>query len=119
MDEVKNIMDAPRSLVSLDRIAGENETGSTIVDIIPDKKNSNTIDDAELRINIEDAYTAIDQYLDETTKFVVLERSKDPPTTWKELSSTMNISKGKLQVMEKEGLRRCALLLAIRKRIEV
>ena len=118
VDEVKNIIDAPRSLVSLDRVAGENEIGSAIVDIIPDERNSNTIDDAELRINIDDAYMAIDHYLDERTKFVVLERSKDPPTTWKELSATMNISKGKLQVMEKEGLRRCALLLAIRKRIE-
>lgn len=118
IDDIKGAIDAPRSLISLDKIAGDNEMGSTIIDIIPDDKNSNTIDDAEVRINILDAYTAIDRYLDETTRFVVLERSKDPPTTWKELSATMEISKGKLQIMEKEGLRRCALLLAIKKKIE-
>lgn len=119
IDDVKSAVDAPRTLISLDKIAGDNENGSTIIEIIPDERNSNTIDDAEIRINITDAYMAIDRYLDEKTRFVVLERSKDPPTTWKELSAEMNISKGKLQVMEKEGLRRCALLLAIKKKIEI
>jgi RNA polymerase primary sigma factor len=118
MKDVKSALEAPRTLISLDKVVNDQDHGSTIVEMIQDTKNSNSIEDAENRINIADAYMAIDRYLDEQTKFVILERSKDPPTTWKELSATMEISKGKLQIMEKEGLRRCALLLAIKNKIE-
>jgi RNA polymerase primary sigma factor len=117
--EVKSVLDAPMTLMSLDKSIGEDETGGAMVDAIPDTRNSNTLEDAEVRINIEDAYMAIDRYLDEQTKFIVLERSKDPPTTWRELCKTTNMTKSKLQAIEKEGLRRCALLLSIRKKIEV
>lgn len=119
IDDVKNALEAPRMLISLDKIIGDQDAGNTIVEMIQDTKNSNLIEDAENRINIADAYMAIDHYLDEQTKFIILERSKDPPTTWKQLSVITKISKGKLQTMEKEGLRRCALLLAIKNRIEI
>ena len=118
VDEVKAALNAPRTLTSLDKPVGEDDGQSKISDLIEDRKSSNTIEDAELRININDAYTAIDLYLDEKTRFVILERNKNPPTSWKELSVTMEISKGRLQIMEKEGLRRCALLLAIKNKIE-
>jgi|GEM_PF-1611364 len=118
LEEVKSAIEAPKSLTSLDKMIGDGETGSAIIDVIPDEKNSNTIDDAESRLNIIDAYMAIDLYLDEQTRLVVLERSKSPSTTWKDLSEMTGISKAKLQKMEKDGLRRCALLLAIKKRID-
>jgi len=119
IDDVKTAINAPKMVISLDKAVGNEEGHSTIVDLIPDDKSSNTIEDAEARINMADAYMAIDRYLDDQAKYVVLERSKDPPTSWKELSSITGVSKTKLQVIEKEGLRRCALLLAIKNRIEV
>jgi RNA polymerase primary sigma factor len=118
IDDVKTALNAPTMIMSLDKTVNNDEGGGAIIDIIPDHKNSNTIEDAESRINIADAYMAIDRYLDEQTKYVVLERSKDPPTSWKELAIITGVSKGKLQTMEKEGLRRCALLLAIKNKIE-
>jgi len=119
MDDVKTALNAPKMVISLDKAVGNEEGHSAIVDLIPDDKSSNTIEDAEVRINTADAYMAIDRYLDEQAKYVILERSKDPPTSWKELASITGVSKTKLQVIEKEGLRRCALLLAIKNRIEV
>lgn len=119
IDDVKTAINAPRMMISLDRSAREEEGGSAIVDLIPDLKTSNTIEDAERRINMADAYMAIDHYLDEQARYVILERSKDPPTTWKELVKLTGVSKGRLQTIEKEGLRRCALLLAIKNKIEV
>lgn len=119
IDDVKTAINAPRMMISLDRSAREEEGGSAIVDLIPDLKTSNTIEDAERRINTADAYMAIDHYLDEQARYVILERSKDPPTTWKELVKLTGVSKGRLQTIEKEGLRRCALLLAIKNKIEV
>jgi RNA polymerase sigma factor (sigma-70 family) len=118
VEDVKSAMEVPRTLFSLDKIIGDHDTSGTIIDIIQDTKNSNLVEDAELRTNISDIYMAIDNYLDEQTRFVVLERSKDPPTTWKELSIMTSISKAKLQIMEKEGLRRCALLLSLKNKIE-
>ena len=119
VSEVKAALDAPMTLMSLDKAVGEEEGNSTMIDVIPDIKNSNTLEDAEVRLNIVDAYMAIDRYLDEQTKFVVLERSKSPPTTWRELCETTSLTKSRLQAIEKEGLRRCALLLSIKKKIEM
>jgi len=119
VEDVKTALNAPKMMISLDKTVGNEESGGTIVDIIPDTKNSNTIDDAESRINTADAYMAIDRYLDEQAKYIILERSKDPPTSWKELAIITGVSKAKLQTIEKEGLRRCALLLAIKNRMEI
>lgn len=117
-DDVRCALEAPRMMISLDKMIGEGESGGTIIDVIEDTKNSNSIEDAELRTNISDAYMAINTYLDEQTRFVILERSKSPPTTWRELAAITKISKTKLQAMEQEGLQRCALLLSLKNKIE-
>lgn len=118
MKDVMIAIESPQFVASLEKTIQNKEGAGRLVDVIPDDKSSNTIEDAEIRINTEDAYAAIDMYLDEKTKFVILERSKDPPTPWTVLARHLKVSKGKLQVMEQEGLRRCSLLLAIRKKIE-
>lgn len=118
IEDVKSTIDAPRITLSLDKPIADDGISLCMIDVIADEKNSNTIYDAETRMNIEDAYIAIDTYLDEQTRFIVLERSKAPPTSWKELASVTGISKARLQTMEKDGLRRCALLLAIKSRLD-
>lgn len=118
LEDVKNAIEAPRMLISLDKMVGDHEAGGSIVDFIEDAKNSNSIEDAEERTNLTDAYMAIDNYLDQQTRFIILERSKDPPTTWRELAAITKIPKGRLQLIEQEGLQRCALLLSLKSRIE-
>lgn len=117
VDTLKMALEAPRVLISLDKKTIDNESGS-IIELISDTRNSNTIEDAEARINVNDMYDAINTYLDEITKFVILERSKTPATTWKELSTTTGMSREKLQAIENAGIKRCALLIAIKKKIE-
>ncbi|NCU71487.1 MAG: sigma-70 family RNA polymerase sigma factor [Candidatus Fonsibacter lacus] len=118
VDEIRLVMSAPRALSSLDKSANELEEGSALVEIIADQKNSNTIEDAETRMNIEEAYRAIDEYLDETTKMIVLERAKDPPTPWKDICDVTGMSRSKLQKMEQAGINRCALLLRVEKKLK-
>lgn len=119
IEDITTAIESPQSVSSLDKIVKENEGNSgQLIDVVADEKNSNTIEDAAFRINVADAYAAIDSYLDEKTKFVILERSKDPPTTWRVLSDELKTSKAKLQLMEKEGLKRCALLLAVKNKLE-
>lgn len=118
LDEIKSVLTAPRIAMSLDKRCSEGEGHSTILDLVQDLSQSNTVDDADKLIKIEKAYDAIYQYLDDTTKFVVLERLKDPPSTWKELTKTTGITRGRLQNIEQAGLRRCAMLLSSKNQIE-
>ena len=117
LENIKNAIDAPVTIVSLDKMVGDGDASGSIIDFIEDTKNSNSIEDAERRINLTDAYMAIDNYLDEQTKFIILERNKEPPTTWKQLSKITKISKTKLRLIEQEGLNRCALLLSLKNKI--
>jgi RNA polymerase primary sigma factor len=117
--EIKTILDAPRASTSLDKQANESDGSSPLIELISDSKHSNTIEDAEQRIAIEDAYAAIESYLDETTQYVIFERMKEPPTPWKEICEITKMTRGRLQLMEKTGLQRCALLLRIKNRFDL
>lgn len=118
IEEIKGVISAPRALASLDKKCDEAEGTSTLIELISDERHSNTLGDTEKIINLERAYTAIEEYLDETTRYVILERLKDPPTTWKDLVKATGITRGRLQLMEKAGLRRCAMLLNVKSKIE-
>ncbi len=117
--EIKATLDTPKVSVSLDKQASEFDNSSPLIELISDSRHSNTIEDAGRKIAIEDAFAAIESYLDKTTQYVIFERMKDPPTPWKEICSATNITRGKLQLMEKAGLQRCALLLHIKNRLEL
>jgi RNA polymerase sigma factor (sigma-70 family) len=119
IEEIRLAATAPKVITSLDRKANDTEGSSFMVELIPDERHSNTIEDAENRIKIEDAYDAIYKYLDNTSRLIVLERMKDPPTPWKDVSAMTGLSRGRLQSMEKAALQRCALLLRIKNRFEL
>lgn len=117
--EVHELLSVSRTSFSLDKLVASAENAGPVIDIILDEKNSNTIDDAEYRINIERLYTALDEFLDEETKFIILERTKDRPTSWRDLSAQLQKPKGKIQAMERKGIARCALLLAVRDKLNM
>ena len=119
VDDIRNLLDAPRNAFSLDRRCTDNDDSSTIIDVIPDSRNSNTLDDAEERINLEKLYYALDQFVDERTKFIILERHRDRPTSWSELSKITGMSKSKLQAIEKKGIQKCALLLSVKNKLNL
>lgn len=119
LEEIKIAMQAPRITMSLDKQVNGCEDSTSIIDAICDKKYSNTIDDADQRIKIEDLHVAINSYLDDITKFVILERSKTPPTLWRVLSEETGLSRNRLQTMEKAGINRCALLLRLKNGLEI
>lgn len=116
-ERISELLNAPKTVTSLDAKCGEDDSGFSIVEMITDYKNLNTIEDAEDRINSEILDYAINEYLDKTTKFIILERNKSLPTTWKDLSSMTGLSKTKLQTMEKNGIRRCALMIFMKKKL--
>lgn len=119
VDEIKNALTAPRASTSLDKQANDSESSSLLVELIADQENSNTIEEVHRMSIIDDIYSAIETYLDEKTKFVVLERIKDPPTPWKVICEETGLSRGRLQKIEQNGLRRCAMILSVKKELQV
>lgn len=119
IDEIKNALLAPRASSSLDKQANEKECSSMLIELIADERNSNTIEDVHNQSVVADIYTAIDTYLDEMTKFVVLERIKDPPTPWKDICEITGLSRGRLQKIEQNGVNRCAMILRVKKDLRV
>ncbi len=119
VEEIKNATTAPKVLSSLDKQANDNESSSPLVEIISDSRHSNTLENLEQKLQIEQVYAAIDMYLDGTSRIVVLERMKDPPTPWKEICDATNLSRGRLQKIEQNAIRRCALLLNLQKNLEL
>jgi RNA polymerase sigma factor (sigma-70 family) len=119
VEEIKSVLAAPKIVVSLDRHAIDNGDGSYIVDIIPDENNSNSIDDLEEKLNLSDAYAAINTYLDKQTKSVILKRNQDPPVPWKRLCKETGLSVERLQAMERAGIEKCSMLLSIKNRLNL
>jgi RNA polymerase sigma factor (sigma-70 family) len=119
VEEIKSIFAVPKIVVSLDRQAIETGEGSCIVDIIPDQNNSNNIEDLEEKLNLSDAYAAINTYLDEKTKLIILKRNQDPPVSWKRLCKETGLSVDKLQAMERAGIEKCSMLLSIKNRLNL
>ena len=119
LDDIRKLLDAPRNAFSLDKKCTDNDDSSAVIDVIPDPRNSNTIDDAEERMNVEALYHALDQYVDEQTKYIILERHREKPTSWLELSQTTGLSKGKLQALERKGIQKCALLLSVKNKLNL
>lgn len=115
--DIKGVIDAPKVQLSLDSEIKVMEGHVSLADAVADTKHSNTIEDAARQIEIENLYEAIDAYLDDTTKLVVLERNKTPPTTWKQLTKMTRMSKDRLQAMEEAGIKRCALLVSLKKKV--
>jgi RNA polymerase primary sigma factor len=119
VEEIKSIIAVPKIAFSLDKQVADKDGDSYIIDIIPDMSNLNTVEDIEQRINTENLFTAINAYLDDRTKLVVLSRNQDPPTSWKKLSKDTGISIEKLQAIEKEGIKKCSLLLDIKNKLNL
>ncbi len=115
--QVCDLLNAPKATTSLDLKCGEDDSGFSIIETIVDYRSSNTVEDAEDKINNEILYSAIDEYLDKTTRLVIIERNKGLPTTWKDLSEMTGLSKSKLQAMEKSGMKRCALMIFMKKKL--
>jgi RNA polymerase primary sigma factor len=118
-NDVHALLGVSRTAFSLDKVISGYENTGPIIDTIVDPRNSNTIDDAEERINTERLYAALDEFVDEETKLIILERSQEHPTSWRELSIKLGKSKSKLQAMEKKGIAKCALLLAMKNRLNL
>lgn len=96
----------------------EGEEGQfTAGDKIEDETNVNTIENIEFSTMLEELFFALENYLDDLTKYVIIERSRDTPTTWKELQQATGMSRVQLQEVEQRGIDTCRNALEAQRRI--
>lgn len=92
---------------SLDlRIEGE-EGQFSVGDKIEDVVNVNTVENLEFDTMLEELFFALENYLDDLTRYVVIERSRAVPATWKKLQEATGLSRHQLQEIEQKGIAKC------------
>lgn len=96
---------------SLDATVDVSESKVSIVDSIEDTVNVNTIENLEFSAMLEELFFALENYLDDMAKFIVLERSKSTPTPWKDLERATGIDRLQLQKIEVESVMRCRIII--------
>lgn len=92
---------------SLDIRAEGDEGSFSIADKIEDATNINSIENLEFDTMLEELFFALENYLDDLTRYVVIERSRQSPTTWKELQAATGLTKAQLQEIEAKGIDTC------------
>jgi RNA polymerase nonessential primary-like sigma factor len=94
------------SVTSLDRTVPSAE-GTTILDLIA----SQVVFDHEENEQIDDLYESMDEYLDQTTKQLLIERMGSEPTSWRQLEEKLGVSRTTLQQMHRRGLTRLRMMM--------
>jgi DNA-directed RNA polymerase sigma subunit (sigma70/sigma32) len=113
IEEVTFAMSVPKVQVSLDATGADSDRPSPLIELVCDDLSSNTVEDAETRIQLDRLRSTIDNCLDEVSKFVIIERMKDPPTAWKKLASITGIGITKLKQIEESAINRCSILVQL------
>lgn len=107
-------------LASLDSQSSSREgqdEGGSIMDSIEDVLNLNTIEQVEFSTMLQELFFALENYIDDVARFVLLERSKPSPTTWKELERMTGLDKGKLRQIEESSIEQCKIMIQVQKSI--
>lgn len=102
---------------SLDATVDTSESRVSIVDSIEDTINVNTIENLEFSAMLEELFFALENYLDDLAKFILLERNKAAPTSWKDLEKATGIDRIQLQQIEEESVMRCKIMIQAQKEI--
>jgi RNA polymerase sigma factor (sigma-70 family) len=94
------------SVTSLDKTV-QNADSGTILDLIADP----AVFDYEQDQSIQQLYEYMEQYLDPTTRRLLIARMAAEPASWRELEQQIGISRTTLQEMHRRGLSRLRMMM--------
>lgn len=103
-----------QSVASLDMTVDSGQEGdsrSSILENIEDCVNTNTLEGVETDAMLQELFFALENFLDDTSRYVVLQRSGPNPVPWKELEVSTGLSKAHLQEIERESVARCKMMI--------
>lgn len=104
-----------QSVASLDAHVDCEDSKVSVIENIEDGVNVNTIESLEFSIMLEELFFALENFLDDMTRLVLVERSRPTPTPWKELESLTGLSKLKLKQIEKSATVKCRVMIQTHK----
>lgn len=87
----------------------------SIIDNIEDIVNLNTVESLEVDLMLEELFFALDNFLDDTARLVLAERSRPTPTPWKELEAATGFNRLKLKQIEKNAISKCKIMIETHK----
>jgi RNA polymerase sigma factor (sigma-70 family) len=83
----------------------------SIIDNIEDVVNLNTLESLEDSLMLEQLFFALENFLDDTTRLILSERSRPTPTSWKELEALTGLNRPKLKQIEKDAINKCRVMI--------
>lgn len=110
-EELVDALRRSQNVTSIDVPHDSSDSRLSIAETIEDAVNLNTIESLEVSTMLEELFFALENFLDDLARFVVTERNKPSPTTWKELEQATGLGKSQLQQIEVESIARCKMLI--------
>jgi RNA polymerase sporulation-specific sigma factor len=83
----------------------------SIIDNIEDAVNLNTVESLEDDLMLQELFFALENFLDDTTRLILSERSRPTPTPWKELEALTGFSRPKLKQIERNAINKCRVMI--------
>ncbi len=100
-----------QSVLSLDVKVECDTSRVSIIDNIEDAVNLNTVESLEDDLMLQELFFALENFLDDTTRLVLSERSRPTPTPWKELEALTGFNRPKLKQIERNAINKCRVMI--------
>ena len=111
VENLISVLQKSQPVGSLDATVETVESRVSIVDSIEDTVNVNTIENLEFDLMLQELFFALENYLDDMARYIILERTRSTPTPWKHLEASTGMDRAKLQKIETESMMRCRLMI--------
>jgi RNA polymerase sigma factor (sigma-70 family) len=100
-----------QGVLSLDAQVECDASRVSIIDNIEDAVNLNTVESLEDDLMLQELFFALENFLDDTTRLILSERSRPTPTPWKELEALTGFSRPKLKQIERNAVNKCKVMI--------
>ena len=108
VDEISNALKNAYKVTSLDKLTVGTDNENTILKTIADPNSLPADDNWEIEIMLN----CIDQYVDETTKYILQQRFAAEPVKWSVIEEETGLSRHVLCEKQRRGLNRLRMLMA-------
>jgi DNA-directed RNA polymerase sigma subunit (sigma70/sigma32) len=98
------------AVCSLDVVPSTSDSVS-LIDMIADPQSTVNYDELSISHQAQQMMDLMDKYLDDRSKFVIVNRRLQKPVSWRELESATGVSGARLQQIERVAMLRLKLML--------
>jgi RNA polymerase sigma factor (sigma-70 family) len=107
---IYDAMQRSYAVCSLDVVPSTSDSVS-LIDMIADPQSTVNYDELSISHQAQEMMDLMDKYLDDRSKFVIVNRRLQKPVSWRELESATGVSGTRLQQIERVAMLRLKLML--------